>query len=81
MIPACYPSSFPYGRYRLQEYPSGAKIDKSVSNGKIVDDYGDEIYISVNSSGRYKVEARVRRSAGCDKVSSGYFESNDCSFL
>lgn len=79
LIPTCYPSSFPYGRYKIYNYPSGANINWSVSNAQIVSNYGDEIYVSATSQYNFTVSVQVTHEQ-CTKSDSKSFLPQVCNF-
>ncbi len=87
LIPACYPASFPLGRYRLTGVPSGGSVTWSARNANITLISGTEIYVEATSSYDFSLIATVTwpkndpcsPGATCTKAITRRYIPDDCS--
>jgi len=80
LIPTCYPSSYPYGRYKINEdLCNGGSISWNVRNATLQSDFGNEIYVSADSQYPFTIEATIS-CPGCNDItiSRSFTPSTNC---
>lgn len=83
LIDACYPSSYPYGRYKLKGFPGGATIRWSANNANIILANHNEVYVAPTSQYDFKIIAAISYPCASGRTCNRTYWENyvplDCS--